>query len=156
MLGTRRRRLVAGGTFSVIVLAVMTGCDPVDSTGPIAATVRDDSLVLTLCEEMEVESVLAEQMGEVTQQRWRSVFEAIGSGTALVGEIDLARQPEGLDVSSAVPLLVDPGGRVSVQVVGVGVSGKQQTWRIKAPFDSVPDDGRWLRSDGSVYNQPCE
>jgi hypothetical protein len=149
------RTVLLGGCLVAATVLGLTGCDQNMAQGPAAIQRDGDDLVVVVCEDIDVRSVLVETWGSGDGTPTEIVLEASGSAPLQAGfRFSTGQGVDGLVTQTRTSPSVDPGANIAVQILASGSTEGD----INATF-TVGQDGLsgslWLHPDGRETDVPC-
>ncbi len=143
-----------GGLAGAAVLG-LTGCDQNMADGPAAIQRDGDNLVVAVCEDIQVGSLLIETWAAGNNTPSETVLEATGSARLPAGfQFSTGRGIDGLVIETRTSPSVDPGANIAVQILDSGSNEGD----INATF-TIGQTGLsgslWLQPDGRETDDPC-
>lgn len=149
------RNLLAIGGLAAVTALTLTGCDQNMAQGPAALQRDGTDLVVAVCEDIQVASVLLETWASGNGTPTETVLEATGSVTVQSGSTFSTREGlDGLNVSSQMSPRMESGDNFALQILASRSSDDD----INATFtvgESGLSDSLWLHPDGRETADPC-
>ncbi len=150
LAATLRRALVGTGVFALAV-TVLTSCDPVPTTSPLALSLTDDGAIVEICRDNGLRDYFVE-FRRTPSAPWETVFRAEGGP---VFRVDTANPDPLLAVTVSQPF--DAVGSSIIAVV-FSSAGRPADVVYEAEF-RIPASGladeEWLYPDGTRGRSAC-